>query len=102
MDIDPLADAVERAGVEIGGGERRNAYLASYLSKDPRLVYIRRRGWWAPELGDPPEQQSPNDPPENTEPPDDLSPEGSGVAGSHMNGPVSSYDADYRMGGGGT
>lgn len=102
MPIGPLADAVEGDGHEIGGGDRRNAYLASYLSKDPRLISIRGSGWWAPELGDPPGHAGLNaDRPENTEPPDDTLSEGSSVAGSGE--PVSLLDLQhYRMGGGGT
>ena len=100
MQIGPLADAVESAGFDIGGGDRRNAYLASYLSKDPRLEFIRGRGWWAPELGPVP-GLSADDPPEDTEPPSAEASEGSSVAGSGE--PVGLLDLQrYRMGGGGT
>ena len=51
MRIADIAAALEREGIELKGGEKRNAYLASYLSKDPRLKYVERRGWWVIELG---------------------------------------------------
>ena len=108
MFVDALADALETAGVEIGGGAKRNSYLASYLSKDPRLKFVRGRGWWAIELGALPDDAA-QAPSENTEPPDDLLSEGSRVAGIQVNGPADREAGTtllepptYRMGGGGT
>lgn len=107
MSIDALGDALEQMGVETGGGAKRNAYLASYLSKDPRLEFIRGKGWWVPELGGIPGDSTPP-PSEDTEPPDDHSSEGSGVAGIQANGPAGREagptllePATYPMGGGG-
>ena len=106
MTIEALGDALEQMGVKIGGGAKRNAYLASYLSKDPRVEFIRGKGWWAPELGDAPGDARPS---ENTKPSDDHSSEGSGVAGIQANGPALREAGStllepptYRMGGGGT
>lgn len=108
MSIDALGDTIERMGVEIGGGAKRNAYLASYLSKDPRLEFIRGKGWWVPELGDLPSEETLRRS-ENTEPSDDHASEGHGVAGIARNGPADREagatllePTTYRMGGGGT
>jgi hypothetical protein len=93
---------VEEMGVQIGGGERRNAYLASYLSKDPRLKYHRGRGWWPVELGELPASDA-DLLPTNSDPPADSSPGGSREAGARDAGTASLVDLPtYRMGGGGT
>lgn len=107
MLVDPLADAIEQKGVEIGGGAKRNSYLASYLSKDPRLKFLRGKGWWVIALGDLAEHDG--QPSEDTEPPTDRADEGSSVAGIRVNGPADREAGTtlleppaYRMGGGGT
>jgi hypothetical protein len=108
LSIDALGDALQQMGVEIGGGAKRNAYLASYLSKDPRLEFIRGKGWWVLELGDISGSAAAHVS-EDTEPPDERSSEGSGVVETARNdpadreaGPSLLEPTTYRMGGGGT
>ncbi len=53
LSIAELAEGVQAAGLKIGG-KKPKVNLAGYLSRDPRINYIKDVGWWTPALGDPP------------------------------------------------
>lgn len=105
MQIGPLNEGLLARGVDVGGGERRNAYLASYLSKDSRLRFYRGLGWWPVALGEPPSVEAVDSTSGDTEASDDES-EASGVVGDPAANGVAGFDLwetpTYRMGGGGT
>ena len=54
LSIAVLAEGVEGAGIKIGG-KKPKVNLAGYLSRDPRINYIKDVGWWTPALGEPPD-----------------------------------------------
>lgn len=75
LSIDEIRQAIKARGVSIGGGERENAYLASYLSKADRIAFIRSVGWWLE--GQPwPHAQACDGSPESTPPSGANQPEG--------------------------
>lgn len=58
LGIGVLADQIEDAGLEIGG-QNRNATLAGYLSRDPRVKYLQGIGWTVTEQGNGREKSQP-------------------------------------------